>query len=1346
MAEARETEARKAYAPIGSVATSGNSGNSGNNNSNNSNNNSNNSESGESNNNSNNSNNSSENTGPQIASVDFSESNNDSVTGRAANAIPITLMGYNPKRENTSVLPVPPELLRFTEPPPESQLAAVATPFDGEGSASRTRKPTAEKKPREIKPFVVTAKARDFKTRQNRVEQLFASDATYAAEKDTFRDKLAAEEAVNPDYPFSSFEAGQKTFEERGYDGAGQYSKDIEVYMPSTRKGFYKFINDTYADTFNLEAEVENRVPDPEACQKLMAGGRARVEPFLYQKFVKEYTRMSSPYRGMLVYHGLGSGKTCSSIAAAEALYGVANKRIIVMTPKSLQENFIKEISFCGFRHFSLNNHWVPVPLLNKARGEGMRRGKEKVVVTPNLIHEIYGRSVLSLSAEYISKIKYAPSNDDDLDTNAYLWLADFEAPPNYASLVPEQQDQIRKQIDESVRNRIEFISYNGVKSSVLKQWACEGDHFDNAVIVIDEIHNLGRLMQDRILPYLIERPGAKRTMKVEPITPDRWKPALCDNKYKNYTRGFLFYRLLVGAKNSKIIGLSGTPIINFPEELGILSNVLAGYMDCIEMAVPLKTPESTAAFKSLLESDPRIDFIRMDPGTSGQSLVLVSLFNEGYIKVLDETTNEFIGVKQTDEPEAQANVAAVFERIVAKAKALPTPIVITKKPTYKSFPRLPFDGDTFRKNFIDLAKMGIQERNEFVLKKRLSGIISYYKGSKSDYLPSTTDEVVECEFSPYAASVYIKQRLYELSKEPQNEVQDRAGNLYAAVEAYSKAANPSSYRFRSRAACNFAFPESIPRPYPTSVKSLNEEVQAVREVDLDENVDRTDAELAADVAAVAAAAAEERAVVADLRTQGFEALDNPTVEEVVAPLEGAAALAAAAAAANEEGGSVEGTVEGVTGAATKVALTDAQRVVMAMAKLNAERDLFLKLEGASEDSSLRTYSKKLHEMLTRIATSPGPVLVYSQYKTVEGLGVLAIALKANGWEEVSYTGKWWGDDPEFTPASIESLRKGPGINRFITFTGGGTAAQRNVTLKMFNGEFDTLPEKTKTLLAEGGFDLKKKYLHGELFKAIGITGAGAEGISLRNVRQVHIMESYWNSVRIEQVKGRAVRICSHMYLPPEERKVDIFTYVSKFSADMVAGRGREGGIPKGIEQSDGEIIPGSVPKRIAIYTSDEKIRNLSIRKEEVNTQLLTVLKETAVDCRANQPDNEPTLDCFTVAVSGTPYMFDPDLERDKASTQAVKGLKEKAPRGAAAAATAATAAPGAPRPKQTTTAIKIELERNGVPREYLLGVRDPSKNYVEFYETNDTALTRPIGKLEIDVDNTEETGDVDFY
>ena len=182
------------------------------------------------------------------------------------------------------------------------------------------------------------------------------------------------------------------------------------------------------------------------------------------------------------------------------------------------------------------------------------------------------------------------------------------------------------------------------------------------------------------------------------------------------------------------------------------------------------------------------------------------------------------------------------------------------------------------------------------------------------------------------------------------------------------------------------------------------------------------------------------------------------------------------------------------------------------------------------------------------------------------------------------------------------------------------------------------------------------------------------------------------------------------------------------------------------------------MPKRIAIYTSDEKIRNLSIRKEEVNTQLLTVLKETAVDCRANQPDNEP-LDCFTVAVTGTPYMFDPDLERDKTSTQAIKEKKKATATTAATATTgttgttvttvgvAATAtATAATKARATVTAVKIRLDREGRSTEYLLGARDPSRNYVEFYESNDTGLSRPVGQIRLDVDDPNAAQNLIFY
>ena len=67
-------------------------------------------------------------------------------------------------------------------------------------------------------------------------------------------------------------------------------------------------------------------------------------------------------------------------------------------------------------------------------------------------------------------------------------------------------------------------------------------------------------------------------------------------------------------------------------------------------------------------------------------------------------------------------------------------------------------------------------------------------------------------------------------------------------------------------------------------------------------------------------------------------------------------------------------------------------------------------------------------------------------------------------------------------------------------------------------------------------------------------TQSGAEGISLKFVRQVHIMEPYWNNVRIEQVIGRARRIKSHIELPNKDRNVKIFNYVVKYTEDQLSG------------------------------------------------------------------------------------------------------------------------------------------------------------------------------------------------
>ena len=77
--------------------------------------------------------------------------------------------------------------------------------------------------------------------------------------------------------------------------------------------------------------------------------------------------------------------------------------------------------------------------------------------------------------------------------------------------------------------------------------------------------------------------------------------------------------------------------------------------------------------------------------------------------------------------------------------------------------------------------------------------------------------------------------------------------------------------------------------------------------------------------------------------------------------------------------------------------------------------------------------------------------------------------------------------------------------------------------------------------------------VNGELIKVVLITQVAGEGLSLRNVREVHILEPWFHINRMNQVIGRAIRTCSHNALPLSNRNVTVFLHAieDKKSADL---------------------------------------------------------------------------------------------------------------------------------------------------------------------------------------------------
>ena len=79
-----------------------------------------------------------------------------------------------------------------------------------------------------------------------------------------------------------------------------------------------------------------------------------KFTPFKYQQLLRDYMQNNSPYRGVLLYHSLGSGKTCTAITIAENLK--TERNIVVMLPASLRTNFIEDgLLFCGDEKYKSN-------------------------------------------------------------------------------------------------------------------------------------------------------------------------------------------------------------------------------------------------------------------------------------------------------------------------------------------------------------------------------------------------------------------------------------------------------------------------------------------------------------------------------------------------------------------------------------------------------------------------------------------------------------------------------------------------------------------------------------------------------------------------------------------------------------------------------------------------------------------------------------------------------------------------------------------------------------------------------------------------------------------------------
>jgi hypothetical protein len=255
------------------------------------------------------------------------------------------------------------------------------------------------------------------------------------------------------------------------------------------------------------------------------------------------------------------------------------------------------------------------------------------------------------------------------------------------------------------------------------------------------------------------------------------------------------------------------------------------------------------------------------------------------------------------------------------------------------------------------------------------------------------------------------------------------------------------------------------------------------------------------------------------------------------------------------------------------------------------------KSDAIEVDNLKKFYSPKFAEMLKDMNESPGTVLVYSQFRMVEGLGVLKEIMNRNGYVEINVTKN---EDFGYILEDIDVFDEKYDGKRYVVFNADRT--KTNILMNLFNGDFSLLPDNIRMQI--GNIDsIDQRY--GKLVKTMMITQSGAEGISLKNVRRVLVTEYFWNSVRINQVIGRAVRTCSHVSLPKQDQNVEVFMYIMKLTKEQLANNPT-------LRKKDNEL------------TTDEHILHLAQKKEKLINSFLNMLKSSSVDCVIHSKKNKP--------------------------------------------------------------------------------------------------------------------------
>ena len=924
----------------------------------------------------------------------------------------------------------------------------------------------------------------------------------------------------------------------------------------------------------------------------------AEFELFPHQIFVKNFLSLQTPYNSLLLYHGLGTGKTCSAIGIAEEnrkymkQVGLNKHKIIIIASPNVQDNFrlqlfnerkLKQVNGVWNIQSCIGNTFINE--INPSQLTGMSR--EKVISSIN--------SIITTYYDFMGYIEFS----------------------NYASKRINAIPPIVVKEKERERYRIKNIKKT----------------FNNRFIIVDEVHNI-RLVDDnknkstaKFLFQIAEHSDNLRLLLLS-ATP----------MYNSYREIVWLVNLLnINDKRSQIkitdvfdkdgnfkeIANPDAPDNRWKENgKSLLIRKLTGYVSYVRsenpysfpfriyktrtdiIVTPPKYQINESAINSPLQYVPVYYTNMGETQEKGYNMIVTFLKNQHFIK--DSESNDTI---ETGTAESNSMTGGGFFDFLNK-KPVIDPVKNPNAESVKTDPRPESTTPESVKTEFETTPRPESTTPESV--KTEFETTPRPESVKTDPRPdSTTPESVKTEFetTPRPESVKTDPRPESTTPDSVKTEFETTPRPESVTDPRPESTTPETVKTEFETtprpeSVTDSRPESVKTefettPRPESIPSSSIIIQRNKLPEQSTNKDN-DVYYTNTITRNTIENSSMKNTPLNVTEDGTESIDAFGYSKLQFPIQSLNMIYPNKLLEADGIKSIDQIpfIVGKRGLDEVMDYQDnsAENTQPEKFNYNYKPGILAKYGRIFHRDNISKYSGKISTICDIIRkSSKGIIMIYSQYID-GGIVPISLALEEMGitrYGSAPYT-KSLFQTPPTEPVDSATMK-----TRTDLRMSDATAVFKPAKYTIISGDMSFSPtndEDIKYITSE-----ENKY--GELVKIVIISKAGAEGLDFRNIRQIHVMEPWYNMNRIEQIIGRGVRNLSHCSLPFEERNVEIFLHSS--------------------------ILPTRPEEECA----DTYVYRTAERKALQIGRVTRIIKETAVDCMLNIGQTNFSVEKFNAMV-----------------------------------------------------------------------------------------------------------------